>query len=127
LFEATDDDDLQRAANRAVEDGTRLGAESEAISLLKRTIEDSDFVYFMSDNGKFAWDTPCAFVVPIAKIVEYIQANGGDADAGEQLYNDGWKEAFEVGIGVEVPYNGFTDYDEEGAKETFADEIAEFI
>ena len=124
LQELVDDDDLQGAASNAVEDGWRAGGENEISQSLIKAVKDNEFVVF-DGEGDFAWDTKCYYAIPIDKIVDLIKQ---DDDIGYTLNHEGWSETLEDGkVDVSQPYNGWSDYDEKAAEESFGERVYDFL
>jgi hypothetical protein len=71
-------------------------------------------------SGEFVFDVPVVFVIDMDDIAKRLDKLN-DIDI-EELADE-----MDSIIDIEVPYNGFVDYDEEAAYETFVEEIKEFI
>jgi hypothetical protein len=130
LFRDTNDNDLQQAANWAVQDGLQIGAENEASEIYAKTLENNDYVVFLDDKGqpanKMTYDSPCCFVVPLKKFIEYVKSEGEEQAA----YNlsDGWTEVFDdAKIDIDQGRYGFDGYDDDAAQERFNDSVHEFL
>lgn len=128
LAEAVEDTELDNAVDAAASTGAQVGSEHEMFKALHDAIKSANNVVFLSKDeptDDFAWDSPCAFVVPIKELVERMASDNEDDLAGE-IYSGGWDDTFEASVNVDSPYNGFSDYDEKAAQERFAEEIYQF-
>jgi len=130
VLDYVSDDAVQGAANSAAETGRRYGAEKEMSEMLTREIEKNSHIVLLKNDGTvvdksghWAWDAPCALVVSIEEIIREM----GDVpdDLAYEISHAGWADKFEATIELEEPHYGFTDFDDEGANETFDQEIHE--
>lgn len=121
-FDVTDEDDIIsfaeyvgdevfEALDRAWETGHQWGAEKEISKYLEQAIEDS--VYVQSGDG--IWNSKFYEAIDIPTVLELIDNNNSLYD-----YKHEDNDAREVRMGE--PYNGFNDFDEKGAIESFHDE-----
>lgn len=127
LHGVVEDDSLENAFDSAVRTGEEVGAEGEAYEVMKKQFKHNHYVFFKDGEAlskEFAYDTPCVVAAPIAEVVDKVTDPGWRES---WAYDEKWLKFRDQQIDPQEPYYGFSGYDEEAAKERFAEDIHEFL
>lgn len=126
--ERVNDSELESAAYRAKSSGYEAGASNEIQEIFSRDFQRNPYLYcYNSEEKKWVkeliYDAEAAIIAPIEEVAK-------ESDNGEdfvQLNYDGWLVAKESEFKPSFPHHGLTDFDDDSAKEAFAEEVHQFI
>lgn len=126
LADTVNDDDLQNACDRAVQEASRVGAENDAYEALVKTIENNPYIvatrYDNAGQKGFTWDSPAAITVPVADVVDLIEK--GSIPTG---HADDWLDNLGEKLELHEPRYGWSGHDDDAEKEYFIENVHEFI
>lgn len=127
------DAEIRYMFSNSVRAGNEAGAEGEAAKLYWKTLENCDFIRSMespdarpqtlSGDG-YHWEEPLGVFASIGKMVEFYDE---ELDTFENIIPYGSRRFFDYQIKVEMPYYGWSEYNDEAAKSHFAEELHQLI